>query len=353
MFRTIRHKACLEECGLNLDDYTSRSGASRAAVLGARERSIGWEGAAFTLLEIIGVLAIISVLAALLLPRIFAAMDSARVNHAALSIDTLKTASAQHVVKFGQLAVDGTYTPASPILLDGTDGRALQFDRVLLGEQLIDSPFSVRVGDRIVGPANTRIQMFAAVPPGTVADGTNAAFDLDATGPANDASGAAVLVAVITGVSLEDARQLNRVLDGSSSNLGEDAAGNDYAGRVKYKKPAQIVMNNAPARRTGARSAARLGNGNSGNNPGNGSGNEGNGTGSNGNGNSGGNSGNNGNGSGNNGNGNGSNGTSGNNGNGNGGNNGNGGSGGNSGGETPTQPANPYTTQVMVYLTHR
>ena len=46
----------------------------------------------FTLIEMIGVLAIIAVLAALLIPRIFNAVNESRVNGAALSYNSFKSA---------------------------------------------------------------------------------------------------------------------------------------------------------------------------------------------------------------------------------------------------------------------
>ncbi len=48
---------------------------------------------AFTLIEMIGVLAVIGILAALLVPKIFEAINNARINSTAVSIATIKTAA--------------------------------------------------------------------------------------------------------------------------------------------------------------------------------------------------------------------------------------------------------------------
>ncbi len=48
---------------------------------------------AFTLIEMIGVLAVIAILAAVLIPKVFSAINNARVNNAAMSVQTVKTAS--------------------------------------------------------------------------------------------------------------------------------------------------------------------------------------------------------------------------------------------------------------------
>jgi hypothetical protein len=178
----------------------------------------------------------------------------------------------------------------------------------------LDSIFSPKIGDRVLGASNTRVQIVAAVAASTAPTGDNSAYSFDTAGN-NEASGSVVVEAIITGVSLEDAKALNDILDGPS--LGENSSGDDLLGRVKYASPASS-------------SSSGSGNGNSnGNGNGNGLGNG------------------NGNGGNNNGNGNGGN----DNGNGNGGNgNGNGNNGG-SGSGSGTQTANTVT--VHVYLTHR
>ena len=46
----------------------------------------------FTLIEMIGVLAVIAILAALLIPKVFSAINSARVNGVCVNTETVKTA---------------------------------------------------------------------------------------------------------------------------------------------------------------------------------------------------------------------------------------------------------------------
>src|ERR1051326_4666706 len=67
----------------------------------------------FTLIEMIGVIAVVSILAALIIPKVFTAIDNARINNAALSISTAKTACVNHYGKFGSFLVDGSQTPPS------------------------------------------------------------------------------------------------------------------------------------------------------------------------------------------------------------------------------------------------
>lgn len=53
----------------------------------------------FTLIEMIGVLAVIAILAAVLIPKVFEAISNSRVNNTAMSCNTVKTAVADHYAK--------------------------------------------------------------------------------------------------------------------------------------------------------------------------------------------------------------------------------------------------------------
>lgn len=205
-------------------------------------------------------LAILAVLSALILPKIFEAIHNARVSHTAIGLNTIKTAAAQHVAKFGQLSIDGTVSPPSPIPLDVSDTRALQFDAILLKEQFIDTPFTTRIGDGVLGPEDTRIELARSVSSSADPEEEEPAFDLDGTGFANDAIGSVVLFAVISGVSVEDARALNRILDGTSASWGENPAGNDFVGRVKYRKPTGVTGASQASESARVRGTSRAGN---------------------------------------------------------------------------------------------
>ncbi len=62
----------------------------------------------FTLIEMIGVLAVIAILASMLIPKIFEAINSARVNNAAVSYNAMKTAVMDHYGKYGSILVSNT-----------------------------------------------------------------------------------------------------------------------------------------------------------------------------------------------------------------------------------------------------
>jgi general secretion pathway protein G len=64
----------------------------------------------FTLVEMIGVLAVIAILASLLVPRVFQAIDDSKINNAASTCNSVKSAINEYYGKFGVL---GTI-PAPP-----------------------------------------------------------------------------------------------------------------------------------------------------------------------------------------------------------------------------------------------
>src|SRR3989442_4445240 len=89
--------------------------------------------AAFTLIEMIGVLAVIAILASLLIPKILNAINDAKVNNAVLSCNTIKTAVMEHYAKFGGFNVTTNGAGLGPYVTN--------FSGVLLAEQLVDKPF--------------------------------------------------------------------------------------------------------------------------------------------------------------------------------------------------------------------
>src|SRR3954462_2254282 len=105
---------------------------------------------AFTLIEMIGVLAVIAILASLLIPKIYEAINNARISNSALSYNTVKTALADHYAKYGSLTSSNGVTIATPIP---------SFDGVLLAEGFLDKPFQVKIGTP--GNTNTFVEVRA------------------------------------------------------------------------------------------------------------------------------------------------------------------------------------------------
>jgi prepilin-type N-terminal cleavage/methylation domain-containing protein len=182
---------------------------------------------AFTLIEMIGVLAVIAILAALLIPKIFEAINNARINNCVVSYNTIKTATMDHYGKYGKInSLFGTNDLTAPIT---------NYDKtILMPEAMIDKPFAVRIGGG--DPAtNSVIQAVAAA-----ASGGAAGYDLDGNGspaaPADVTGAQFVVEAVVYNVAAEDALAVSQRLDGQalSETLSTTA---DTRGRVRYVAP--------------------------------------------------------------------------------------------------------------------
>jgi general secretion pathway protein G len=179
----------------------------------------------FTLIEMIGVLAVIAILASLLIPKIYEAINNARVNNAALSYNSIKTALADHFAKFGSL------TSSNGVTITAGVGEATNFDNVLITEGFSDKPFNVKIG------TGSYVQVVAGSSAATVVAAANEAYDLDGSGTTiNDTAGSAVVECVIPGVTGGDALALSTLLDGATMSAA-DATLIDLKGRVKYAAP--------------------------------------------------------------------------------------------------------------------
>ena len=108
----------------------------------------------YSLLELVLVLAIVSVLVGLLLPKGFDALRNARIQQVEKTVDTLKTALTDYLSMPGGNGslprTEGTGIPTSGAALTGaTDvakGNAARLDTVLLATGKIEKPLAVRMG---------------------------------------------------------------------------------------------------------------------------------------------------------------------------------------------------------------
>jgi type IV pilus assembly protein PilA len=191
----------------------------------------------FTLIEMIGVMAVIAILAAMAIPKVFEAINNSKVSGTAMSCNTVKTALTDHYAKFGSFLVDGSTAPPT-----GLSFPVLQFDVVLLREALLDRPFNSKLGDGIHDDTHTRVEVINAGASGfstaaiDATDGTGFALSGNTT---NEVFGTALVEAVISGVQAIDAKLLNDLIDGPS--LGAPLNSADLAGRVKYAAPTGSV----------------------------------------------------------------------------------------------------------------
>ncbi len=201
-----------------------------------RPRSVPRRSQAFTLVEVIGVLAIISMLAAVLVPRVFQTIGDAKVSNASALCASMKSAVNDYY---------GRYT-----VLGGTNGSDLglapgaiyeDWDvRALVAEGIAEKPFVVRLGNgthgvahggsrlRIVNIENNHANSPSASDAAVIDAG---AYNLDGAWATNDVLGILLVEGVIEQVDLADAVALNNRIDGTALGV---TSGNDPNGRVKY-----------------------------------------------------------------------------------------------------------------------
>lgn len=187
----------------------------------------------FTLIEMIGVLAVIAILASMLIPRVFEAINSARVNSTAVACETIKTAAADHFGKYGQFDLLNGQPPVvqagSPIVTN--------YDlTVLMPEGLLDKPFSAKIAGADAN-ANSFVQLVRGTA-GNLGGPDQKGYSLDGTGSISTTNASFILEAVIKHVSQADAKDLNDRIDGTALGTPNGALGvPDTFGRVEYGAP--------------------------------------------------------------------------------------------------------------------
>ena len=177
----------------------------------------------FTLIEMIGVLAVIAILAALLIPKVFSAINQARVNGVTVSLDTVKTALVDHYGKNGSFAAINTNGTIVPLTITATYPG---YDtNVLMVEGFLDKPFLAAIA------TSATIQVCT-----NATENTGGGYKLDGVNNAT-ATAQYTVEAVLTGVSAQDAKDLNDRIDGptlsfpAGSTVGSVG---DQKGRVEY-----------------------------------------------------------------------------------------------------------------------
>lgn len=191
----------------------------------------------FTLIEMIGVLAIIAILAAAVAPRVFDVIADSRGTQMATEIRTIETAISRYYADVGTikdldttsgntLANDTTgstfFVTLTRSTAPVTSGRWSRFRGPYLEKFVSDGP---AVGSQKL------IKYDAAETAATGASATNKAYDFDGVAPTNDTplSGTEVVVWLeVTDVDSRDFLKIDSIFDDGV------AGDNETNGRVKY-----------------------------------------------------------------------------------------------------------------------
>lgn len=176
--------------------------------------------AGFTLMEMLGVLAVIAILASAATPKIFEAIRDAKVATFVEDINTVKTAVASYYKDTGTFPYhDVTNKNADRHTLMKNTSKGIVGWRGPYLDKDIDNPFNPGAGRRVISTSNKKYQ-----------------FDLDGDGTVDTTN---VSLLEVQGLSIEEAKELSNAIDSDASVESGKAAWYS-SGRVKVvgaKKP--------------------------------------------------------------------------------------------------------------------
>ncbi|MBL9129354.1 MAG: type II secretion system protein [Verrucomicrobiales bacterium] len=190
----------------------------------------------FTLVEIIGVVALIAVLAAVLAPRVTNVIGRGKISSTAQGLASLKTATMDYIAARSSLPIRSGTGATNGAVATG------RFDADLVAGGFTENLFTCAIGNQTFDSSElmgrTHVRSVKASASGTVSEpnvkegGNN--FDLDRDAATSDFTTAQTVVsAFIPGVPLADAIALNKLID-NKVNTGEKA---DVEGRCIYSAP--------------------------------------------------------------------------------------------------------------------
>ncbi len=206
----------------------------------------------FTLIEMIGVLAVIAILVALLLPKVFEIMAESKANALVAAIRTYETAVVDYYSDISSLLpLNVTGTPTAETTGDSATAISLP------ARLTLDSSDALNTGanswSRFRGPylakfvtttppgLGTAVYMPATTPVayGTATTATNIGWDLNNDGNSDIPSGANVVYVYFEGISDTDFDKVDAIID---PGMGTTTAQRVLRGRVKYDATTDEMM---------------------------------------------------------------------------------------------------------------
>ncbi len=208
----------------------------------------------FTLIEMIGVLAVIAVLVALLLPKVFEIMAESKANSLVAAVRTYETAVVNYYADIGSiLPLNPGGNPTQEVSGDSFVVRSLparltldQSDPLNTGNNSwtkFKGPYLAQFSSDVLPGLGTKMYMPVQVPVsyGTATTTTNLGWDLNQDGNSDIPTNAHVAYVYFTGISTPDFEKVNALIDPGESTVSGTTAP-DRSGRVKYDVNLQEMM---------------------------------------------------------------------------------------------------------------
>ena len=196
---------------------------------------------AFSLIEMIGVLTIIAILAAVVLPKVFSAITSARVTNTILAVNTVNTGITEFAAKYGTIPQ--------------ATGNA-RIDDLLIASTFMDERFTSKIGAQTDPTANRgatwSLTAGVWIPSGGSAQSTAARIHSNTSNTSNPStaggrnfrldgrtnlpSDSRVVYALIYNVPAKEAQDMSIRLDGDGRSAANVTSA-DNEGKVVYNTP--------------------------------------------------------------------------------------------------------------------
>ncbi|GJL54780.1 MAG: hypothetical protein NPIRA02_19120 [Nitrospirales bacterium] len=205
----------------------------------------------FTLIEMIGVLAVIAILVALLLPKVFEIMAESRANALVAAVRTYETAVVDYYSDIGSLLpLDVGGTPTVEATGDSATATSLGARLTLDAADALNTganawanfrgPYLAKFVSTVPPGLGTGVFMPATTPVayGTTTDSTNIGWDLNNDGNSDIPTNSNVVYVQFTGISPANFDDIDAIID-PGMGTGADRA---LRGRVKYDTGTGALM---------------------------------------------------------------------------------------------------------------
>ncbi len=206
----------------------------------------------FTLIEMIGVLAVIAILVALLLPKVFEIMAESKANALVAAVRTYETAIVDYYSDIASLLpLNATGVPTAETTGDSATAVTLPARLTLDKNDALNTgasswarfqgPYLAKFVTTVPPGLGTAVYMPATSPVsyGTATTASNIAWDLNNDGNSDIPSGANVVYVYFTGISDSDWDKVDAIID---PGMGTTTATRVLRGRVKYDASTDEMM---------------------------------------------------------------------------------------------------------------